>query len=229
MRRHDPHQRHTSGRRDQTTYKTSGKIAKRGREPLLMQSFHSFQHHTGHRRKTTKKTKPHTAADALTNPATQPRRGRHVFGQHRKQKTGDHIRNERAHDERRSADGRHQHVQNVTAANAEETSDEHHDIHHHVGKRIEPRLHAFHRRKRNLRRILRRGSAGRMDGRMRHLVDIDRLRSGIRFRARVHLRRAVLRFPFLRFHYAPLYWHAADSVVPPRGRATTSWPQLPPS
>ena len=206
MRRHDPHQRHTGGRRNQTAYETCREIAKRSRESLFMQSFHGFQHHAGHRRKTTKEAQPHTAADDLTHPATKPRRGRHVFDQHRKQKTGNHIRNERAHNERRSANGRHQHVQNAPAADAEETTGEHHDIHHHVGERIKPRLHAFHRRKRNLRRILRRGSARRADARMSHFFDVDRLRSGIRFRARVHLHWAVLRLPFLRFHYAPLYW-----------------------
>lgn len=68
-----------------------------------------------------------------------PRRGRHVFGQHRKQEAGEHIRHERAHHERRTVHRRQQQVRGATETDADETADEHHEIHQTIGKRVESR------------------------------------------------------------------------------------------
>lgn len=46
----------------------------------------------------------------IPHPATQPRSGRHEFGQHREQEAGDHIRHKRAHNERRPANRRQKHI-----------------------------------------------------------------------------------------------------------------------
>ena len=185
----------------------------------LVQTFHRFQHHAGHRRKPTEQAEPNTTADNLPHPATQPRSGRHEFGQHREQEAGDHIRHKRAHNERRPADRRQKHIQRMPTADSNKSTDEHHNIHQSVGERIEPRLHTFHRCQGNRRRI--HGvSGGRGCTSMRHLNSVDCLRDGMRVLTHSH---HVSRRLFLRFHCAPLYWPPADSVVPPIGRATTSW------
>ena len=165
----------------------------------LVQTFHRFQHHAGHRRKPTEQAKPNTTADNLPHPATQPRSGRHEFGQHREQEAGDHIRHKRAHNERRPADRRQKHIQRMPTADSNKSTDEHHNIHQSVGERIEPRLHTFHRCQGNRRRI--HGvSGGRGCTSMRHLNSVDCLRDGMRVLTRSH---HVSRRLFLRFHCAP--------------------------
>ena len=176
----------------------------------LVQTFHRFQHHAGHRRKPTEQAEPNTTADNLPHPATQPRSGRHEFGQHREQEAGDHIRHKRAHNERRPANRRQEHIQRMPTADSNKSTDKHHNIHQSVGERIEPRLHTFHRCQGNRRRI--HGvSGGRGCTSMRHLNSVDCLRDGMRVLTRSH---HVSRRLFLRFHCAPLYWPSADSVVP---------------
>ena len=192
----------------------------------LVQTFHRFQHHAGHRRQSAKQTKPDATADDLPHPAAQPRRGRHVFGQHRKQEAGEHIRHERAHHERRTVHRRQQQVRGATEPDADEAADEHHEIHQTIGKRVESRLHAFHRRERNLRRMLGCGGTGRAHIRARHFGDVDRLCGGIRLITRVW---RVCRPLFLRFHHVPLVLGFPRTASFRPSHTATSWPQVPSS
>lgn len=109
---------------------------------------------------------------------------------------------------------------------ADETADEHHEIHQTIGKRVESRLHAFHRRERNLRRMLGCGGTGTAHIRARHFGDVDRLCGGIRLITRVW---RVCRPLFLRFHHVPLVLGFPRTASFRPSHTATSWPQVPSS
>ena len=223
-----PHNQHTSQSCNNTTDKTSCKIAERTGHMTLAQPLHHLKHDSRHRRQSAKKTQTNTATDRLSNPTTQPRCSRHIFGQHRKKKTRKHIRNECADNKRRAVHRRQQHIQSVAATNANKAADKHNQIHQSIRQRIEPCLNTLHRSEWNLRRIRRCSRSRRSNADTGNFRQVDRLRSRIRIVTRIWRES---RLTFLRFHCAPLYWPLLLRTTSFRntGRATTSWPQLPPS
>ena len=106
----------------------------------------------------------------------------------------------------------------MPTADSNKSTDEHHNIHQSVGERIEPRLHTFHRRQGNRRRI--HGVSGAVaPACITSTVSIACV-MGCESSPAVTTSPGDCSCDSIAL---PLYWPSADSVVPPIGRATTSW------